>query len=220
MNHPCNLIKDLLPLYHDDVCSSESREIVQQHLSECADCKSYYEELCIEEEVPVIPNQADREQQKAASFQALRKKLVKKQILSIALAVLLLAAATFSMIGFLKHSGRIVEYQDNLSVSMVDNSLIGRLMGSRIERVKIKNVDIAMDGREYTYLFFCVSDTKWDAFITKADVFSEFTLSPAQKGADRIDAVYYYTGDYSGIDSMDSEELQHVIADSVLLWSK
>ncbi len=220
MNYPCNLIKDLLPLYHDDVCSNESQQIVQQHLSQCADCKSCYEELCKDEDVLILSDHADREQQKAASFQAVKKKLLKKQLFMIGVAVLLLAAVTFSIIGLLKRSDRIVAYQDNLSVSMVDNSLTGRLMGSRVAHVKIKNVEVLEDGQKHTCLFFYVSDTKWDALITKADVFSEFILSPAQKGADRIDAVYYYTGDYTQIESMNTDELQHLMADAVLLWSK
>ena len=40
MNYPCDTIKDLLPLYHDDVCSDASRQIVDEHLQECAACKT------------------------------------------------------------------------------------------------------------------------------------------------------------------------------------
>lgn len=35
----CEIIKDLLPLYLDDVCSKESRELVEIHLQECEQCK-------------------------------------------------------------------------------------------------------------------------------------------------------------------------------------
>ena len=35
----CNVIRDLLPLYADDVCSKESRELVEAHLTECAACR-------------------------------------------------------------------------------------------------------------------------------------------------------------------------------------
>lgn len=220
MKYPCNLVQDLLPLYFDGVCSEESRGIVEQHLLECPACKNYYEEMCNTEEVLVRPSHADREQQKAASLQAVKKKIQKRQILIAGLAVVLLLTVAFSVVGLLKHTSQIVEYNDNLSVFMVDNSLIGRLAGSRVEHAKIKNVDVTINGQEHTYLFFYVSDTKWDSIITKSDVFSECVLSPADKGADRIDAVYYYTGDYSHIESLHREELQTVIANSVLLWSK
>ena len=39
MKYPCNIIQDLLPLYHDNVCSEESRRAVQQHLPECEACQ-------------------------------------------------------------------------------------------------------------------------------------------------------------------------------------
>ena len=39
MNLSCNVIQDLLPLYHDGVCSEESRKIVEEHMETCADCR-------------------------------------------------------------------------------------------------------------------------------------------------------------------------------------
>ena len=36
----CNIIQDLLALYHDGVCSEESREAVEQHLAECEKCRN------------------------------------------------------------------------------------------------------------------------------------------------------------------------------------
>ena len=40
MKTSCKIIKDLLPLYVDDICSSESRKLVDGHLLECDECKS------------------------------------------------------------------------------------------------------------------------------------------------------------------------------------
>ncbi|MDE7212333.1 MAG: zf-HC2 domain-containing protein [Lachnospiraceae bacterium] len=34
----CDIIRDLLPSYVDGICSDDSRKIVEQHLSACADC--------------------------------------------------------------------------------------------------------------------------------------------------------------------------------------
>lgn len=36
----CNVIRDLLPLYADRICSDESRELVEEHLAECGDCSA------------------------------------------------------------------------------------------------------------------------------------------------------------------------------------
>jgi len=45
MKYPCDTIKDLLPLYHDDVCGASSKRIVEEHLSECASCKNTWTRL-------------------------------------------------------------------------------------------------------------------------------------------------------------------------------
>lgn len=41
----CEIVRDLLPLYHDGVCSPKSRETVAEHLESCEDCQSALAEL-------------------------------------------------------------------------------------------------------------------------------------------------------------------------------
>ena len=45
MTYPCGIIRDLLPLYLDNVCNEESKQAVENHLSECEKCRSYYETM-------------------------------------------------------------------------------------------------------------------------------------------------------------------------------
>lgn len=220
MKYSCNLIKDLLPLYHDGVCSDDSNEIIEQHLSECPACKEYFEEMCKTDEVVLIPQDSDREIQKAASFRAVKKKLRQKQILMLVVFVVVLMTAFLTIVGVLKNSTDIVEYNDNISVSMVDGSLVGRLKGSQYDCLEIKQVTAVIDGEKQNCLFFCLSDTKWDDLTTSINVFSEYTLCSSDKSADEVNRVYYFTGDFSGIELMDDNELQNVILSSVLLWSK
>lgn len=35
----CEIVKDLLPLYYDNVCSSDSKRMIEEHLVECDSCK-------------------------------------------------------------------------------------------------------------------------------------------------------------------------------------
>ena len=42
---PCEVVRDLLPLYADQACSDESRRVVEEHLQECPDCKSMLQRL-------------------------------------------------------------------------------------------------------------------------------------------------------------------------------
>lgn len=39
MELSCEIIKDLLPLYYDNVCSTESHMLVQEHISKCKNCQ-------------------------------------------------------------------------------------------------------------------------------------------------------------------------------------
>ena len=52
---PCNLIKDLLPLYADGVVSEETAQIVANHLAECPDCQAEYEQMRQAIELPANP---------------------------------------------------------------------------------------------------------------------------------------------------------------------
>ncbi len=56
----CSLIKDLLPLYIDDLCSKETTEIVSNHLEICEDCNKEYEILKTE---PKVKPQEDNSQE-------------------------------------------------------------------------------------------------------------------------------------------------------------
>lgn len=44
-NISCDVIKDLLPLYYDQVCSSESRKIVEEHIAGCSNCRMELEKI-------------------------------------------------------------------------------------------------------------------------------------------------------------------------------
>lgn len=220
MSYPCEMIQDLLPLYLDGICSEESKKAIEHHLAECSVCKAFYTAMEETEGTQIQTHNPDRELQKAISFQAVKKKIFRKQILAAVAAVLVLVTIAFTAVGILKNTTQIVAYDNNISVSMVDDNLVGRLQGSRENYVKIKRITSMENGQEKNYLFFYVSDTKWDAITTNSEVFSEYTLCPADKGADQIDAVYYFTGDYTNIESMTGEELQELIDTSVLLWNK
>ena len=50
----CFLIKDLLPLYIDELCSENSAEIIKNHLATCSECSKEYEQLANQPEIKAI----------------------------------------------------------------------------------------------------------------------------------------------------------------------
>lgn len=57
MKEACGIVTDLLPLYLDGVCSGESKSLVEQHLTQCEDCRALLERLG-EAEMPPLDQAA------------------------------------------------------------------------------------------------------------------------------------------------------------------
>ncbi len=70
MNTECSIIRDLLPLYADDVCSGASRELIEKHLPECPECSAELERLRSTE----IENDLRSERAEVIEYQAKRFK--------------------------------------------------------------------------------------------------------------------------------------------------
>jgi len=51
----CNVIKDLLPLYIDGCCSEESVAIVEDHIRECAECRTLLEDMKMPSKDELMP---------------------------------------------------------------------------------------------------------------------------------------------------------------------
>lgn len=54
MKLPCEMIQDLLPLYHDGVCSEVSKTVVQEHLKTCDRCTWVLKDLNAEIKMPTL----------------------------------------------------------------------------------------------------------------------------------------------------------------------
>ncbi len=87
MNDSCDMIQDLLPLYHDGACSAQSRKIVEEHLPACDACKSMLNK---------IQNHAcdDRFQEEKARIIGHYKQGVKRKLLFVGLCI----AAVFLLV--------------------------------------------------------------------------------------------------------------------------
>lgn len=96
MNYPCGIIKDLLPLYIDDVCNEESKTAVEHHLSECEKCRQYYEAMKSSDGFAQNQNDNSEDIKMADSLKKVKAKINKKTrnvIICAAAAVILVAIA-------------------------------------------------------------------------------------------------------------------------------
>lgn len=84
MKYSCNLIRDLLPLYCDRVCSKDSAEAVQEHISTCEECRNIY--IGMQQSVSM---DSDRyEKQQLASMQEVKKKIKKRNTIFATIGIL------------------------------------------------------------------------------------------------------------------------------------
>ncbi|MBW4829530.1 MAG: DUF3955 domain-containing protein [Clostridiaceae bacterium] len=54
MRLSCEVIRDLLPLYYDKVCSKESSSLIEEHLANCPQCVDELKKLKMDFENPTI----------------------------------------------------------------------------------------------------------------------------------------------------------------------
>ena len=81
----CDIIQDLLPLYEDECCSKDSRNMVEKHLNECEICRK--KSRLFERNVPAIDDETD-----LAEAEAIKKGAGKiKRIRTIGFVALVLA---------------------------------------------------------------------------------------------------------------------------------
>lgn len=94
MKYECELIQDLLPLYEEGLCSPSSRAAVEEHITECPDCRRLTGSLPQLEPPAQVP-QADRAVKKGI------KKVRRRWLTSLIAAMLIVPVLLLSVNQFL-----------------------------------------------------------------------------------------------------------------------
>lgn len=87
----CDVIRDLLPVYADDLASDATRQVVDEHLKDCQSCREALKAMRSPE-----PERAEAEQKELDFLQTARKRGLRSRLI-VALAILLLTAAAFCL---------------------------------------------------------------------------------------------------------------------------
>lgn len=82
MNHECSVVRDLLPLYAEELVNSETAEFVNAHLQECAACREAYAQV----------KEPARRPTETAPLRRLREKLNAMKVRTVILTAMLTAA--------------------------------------------------------------------------------------------------------------------------------
>ena len=92
----CKVIEDLLPLYLDEVCSEESRQLVEEHLSECEECRKLVETITEVQYEKVEQEETVESEVVKRSFKKIRRRWSARIAVTV-LIILALGAMTFEL---------------------------------------------------------------------------------------------------------------------------
>ncbi len=107
----CEVVKDLLPLYADDICSQGSREVVENHIRDCDDCRQELEDYRYNTGLPE-PDEKD-------VFVDFSKKMKKRNLKKIAVSVVLCLALILGSTYILFIPEFTVPYSEDLMTAKI-----------------------------------------------------------------------------------------------------
>ncbi|SES46730.1 zf-HC2 domain-containing protein [Psychrobacillus sp. OK032] len=204
----CSVIRDLLPLYYDGVCSDETKKLVEEHIASCNECKTELESLNVAIEIPMLEIQNRNQDQKvirsmAYSLKKLRKKALYKGVGITAMVGLFIFCGYYAL--FLWNIQSVDS--ENFKISDIFQLNNGHIVYSvdfldeyDVLRVKYSLVE---DGNFYMIPLRPIVKQKTEHPI--GDVQEEFILQAQQENWNNqeIHALYYGSPD-----------------DAVLIWEK
>lgn len=225
MKKNCNIIRDLLPLYLDDVCSEESKKIVAEHLENCEECMKYLEQLKYSVKIA--------KSNEVNVFQKFIKKINFKIIRNSILITAIILAVIIPIVGFVNCYEYNVEYSDDMEILFWNNdgstkwnfqfsavSPWGYAEGTRIRTSE--------NGEAVNLIFINWQTTLRDTLASK--------IAEMKNGGQKLSAgpdldyasinpkekmkVYYTTEKLDKIDNASKEELQEIIKNSKLMFTK
>jgi hypothetical protein len=221
----CKIVKDLLPLYFDGVCSDESRKLVEAHVKNCESCAK---------ELEIISEYEERRNKQNGDEKKAFKKFSKQVRRKIAAYILLSFAVVLLGYYFIFAYEFNVKYSDDLvSVTIpVD--------GGIDIYINVKNY------KEAYAVFEKVSENGYNVYITAVNnVITK--LAPELDPTDHlvrignnlcfdfqsdslrfnlpenaeVERIYYYDGNAQKLNAVvDSDEFANAVKDAVLIWEK
>ena len=222
MKHNCDIIKDLLPLYCDGVCSDASKAAVEEHIEECSGCNEVYKNLTADSLCPVI--NTDDEENKVRFMKDIKNKLLIKKIIIAAISVAVSVGIVFGIyslcivpewgIKYSEDAFTLADYGEDMVAIKYNGRDYAKFEG-------IGNITITVDGEEKECYCVRVLENFASKYITSGK-----NRRPLEEGGDfgfskELDYVYYIEDGWTPDEVVDIELMRDKMLDEgVLIWSK
>ena len=116
MKIKCNVIKDILPLYIENIASEDTRVLIEEHVDECEDCKKELEEMKFPRNIPIDIN--------TNGIKKIKNKLFREKFKAIIFSIVLTSIFLILTINYLTQPIYIPYSKDVVSVRESDNGTI------------------------------------------------------------------------------------------------
>lgn len=225
----CEIIRDLLPLYHDGVCSAESAGAVQEHLDSCPACRAVWEEMRRETPAPA-PVRVEAEQE-AKVLRGIRRKFSLRRWFSV-LAVAAAALAVLALFIAASDEEKPIPYHEGLVTARLaeDEAISIDFAGERCASFRAFSRGTAGG---YA-IYFCYTQTVRSSLMPPPEdggylcignrLMTDFaTASYQMPPPQAVCAVYYLEAsrkEYLYLPQLSDAEFAQAAQDAVLLWER
>lgn len=133
----CDVIRDLLPLYKDDVVSPITREMVEEHLNGCPECREELRKISVPVSLP-----PDEDEDAVKRFLEYRAEVRRKQNVKIVRMVSVLAVLLAAVLAFCLWYTRPQSWAELTGITDQSDALSGRYLTYSGELADIVSWDL------------------------------------------------------------------------------
>lgn len=145
----CKVIRDLIPLYKENMLSEESKKLVKEHLKTCSSCRNYYNLLAHDTDVEI------KNENESLSF---LNNTIKNDKKNLVIMIIALLVSIFLIIISYVSKPLPIDYKDNLINIKSDNENVNIEFSDEVTRV-----DTDMDTYDGYNIYYV------DGYTTKID---------------------------------------------------
>lgn len=218
----CEIIRDLLPLYCDGLCSEASRQEIEAHTAQCEGCRTCLAEMKGEDAPVSLPDPEPETEVRV--LRGVKKKFSHRRRRAVLLTAAIMLIFSIVLVGAADVQ-QPVPYTDGLVTAelAVDEVIDLYYHGGNYD--SFHGFSREVDGRNAVFLYFDrtilsnVTPSGENHLCIGNGLLTDFRTACYQVDRE-VDAVYYLVGDYVELPGLSQAEFEQAMEGAVLLWER